>query len=120
MSTSTQKYGTNVYPQLFIVGEIAIMNIHIPIEQYAKVDEEGVVVGQYTLGEYLALPENKAFYNFDATLVLAGFDLRYLETEKDAIEITLGDTFEYTFMGKTELDIFMTTDIWTGVVDEPI
>ena len=120
MSTNTQKYGTNIYPQLFIVGEIAIMDTPIPIEQYAKVDEEGVIIGQYTLSEYLALDGNKAFYNFDATLVLTGFDLRYLEAEKDAIEIALGDTLEYTFMGKTELDIFMTTDLWTGVVDEPI
>ena len=120
MSTSIQKYGTNVYPQLFIVGEIAIMNTPIPIEQYAKVDEEGVTIGQYTLNEYLSLDGNKPFFNFDDGLVLAGLSLRYLELEKDAVEIALGDTLEYTFMGKSELDIFMTTDLWTGVVDEPI
>ena len=120
MSTSEQNYGVKVYPQLFIVGELAIMDTLIPIEQYTKVDEEGAVIGQYTLSEYLALDGNKAFYNFDGSLVLAGLSLRYLELEKDAIEIALGDTFEYTFMGKSELDVFMKTELWTGVSNEPI
>ena len=120
MSTSEQKYGTNIYPQLFIVGEIAIMGIPLPIEQYAKIDEKGLVIGQHTLSEYLNLPGNKSFYNFDNTLILAGLDLRYLELEKDAIEIVLGDTLEYTFIGKSELDVFMETELWTGVADEPV
>ena len=120
MSTSENKYKTNVYPQLFIVGELAIMDTPIPIEQYQKVDEDGLVIGQYTMNEYLNLPGNKPFYNFDGSLVLAGLSLRYLELEKDAIEIALGDTLEYTFMGKSELDVFMETELWTGVVNEPV
>jgi len=119
MSTNTHKYGTNI-SQLFIVGELAIMDTPMPIEQYQKVDENGVVIGQRTIREYLGLEGNKAFYSADKTLVLAGLSLRYLEAEQDAIEIALGDSFEYTFMGQLELDVFRQTELWTGVPDEPI
>ncbi|MEA3279458.1 MAG: hypothetical protein U9Q38_02495 [Thermodesulfobacteriota bacterium] len=116
MSTNQDKYGTNVSPiSAFIIGELAIQDTPFPIEMCEQVDENGVVIGHRTLREEFSQEGKAMQYSADGILLVAGLRLRYLEAEKDAIEIALGDTLEYTFMGLEELDVFRTTDIWIGV-----
>ena len=110
MSTNTRLYNSNL-SNIFFLRELATLDTPLPIESFAKPDSDEY----YSINE---LPNRKLLYSFDGAYALIGLQLRFLEADKDTIELALGDSLEYEFLGLPELDAVMASEIWTGVKDE--
>ena len=99
--------------QIYLIAELAVMDKPLPIESFEKVDIDGNPDGHYSLNELNTSPSIDIRKSLDGTEFVAGLCLKYIEKEVDAIEIALGDTLAYAFLGWEECDTIMQEPEWT-------